>query len=72
MDIKFSSFTNGAAQEKIRHRLHELNVKDPKTISELARDIGLSRLVVQDFMENGIDITYKSLCTIEKYLREHE
>ena len=72
MENRNATYTSAAYQTKIRNRLHEVNVKNPKSQTQLAKVIGISPATIHDFMVDGLDITYKSMCIIEKYLREQE
>lgn len=72
MDNQANTYTSPRYQAKIRERLHAANVKEPKSQAQLARAIGINPATVHDFMVDGLDITYKSLCIIEKYLRTQE
>ena len=72
MENKTNTWNGPWYQAKIRERLHEVNVKDPKSQTQLAKVIGISPATIHDFMVDGLDITYKSMCIIEKYLKEQE
>ena len=57
-------------QEGIRKRLHEYALSNPKSMNALAHEIGINPATLRDFLEDGLDSTYKCICMIEKFLKE--
>jgi hypothetical protein len=74
MHENIAPYTSPSYQRRVREKLHEYNVGNPqgtRGVAYIAREIGVKPSLLSDFLEYGVDINYKSLCTIERFLKEN-
>ena len=58
--------------QDLNNRLDALNAKDPKSMGDLAKAIGISRSALSDFKRGKRDTYIHTLAKIERYVLEHE
>lgn len=66
-DIRMEEFTL-----HLRGRFHAIMLREPRNLVEIAREIGVSRDMMQSFITGARKTHYRSLCKLEIWIKKEE
>ena len=66
-DMRMTEFTL-----HLKERFHAIMLRDPRNMVEIAKEIGVSRDMMQSFITGARKTHYRSLCKLETWIKKEE